>query len=125
MFSSFTDTSGNDLYSTEAITSFSDGAIHEDELLKCYMNCLFHEYEVVDDNGEFHMEKVKERIPDSLRAVAIPFLDKCFNVHVDGETQCQRAFLLHECWKKADPLVSEQDCFDWAVIILLFRSGSH
>lgn len=31
----------------EAIREFSDGQIHEDEKLKCYMNCIFHEVNVV------------------------------------------------------------------------------
>lgn len=31
----------------EAIKEFSDGQIHEDEKLKCYMNCVFHETKVV------------------------------------------------------------------------------
>lgn len=31
----------------EAIKEFSDGQIHEDEKLKCYMNCVFHEAKVV------------------------------------------------------------------------------
>lgn len=74
-------------------------------MLKCYMNCMFHEYEIVDDAGEFHMEKVKAKIPDSVREVALRLLDTCFDVHVDGETQCHRAFMLHSCWKKADPYV--------------------
>lgn len=33
--------------SEEAIKEFSDGKIHEDEKLKCYMNCIFHEVKVV------------------------------------------------------------------------------
>lgn len=33
--------------SEEAIKEFSDGQIHEDEKLKCYMNCIFHEAKVV------------------------------------------------------------------------------
>lgn len=33
--------------SEEAITEFSDGKHHEDEKLKCYMNCVFHEIKVV------------------------------------------------------------------------------
>lgn len=33
--------------SEEAIKEFSDGQIHEDEKLKCYMNCIFHEVGVV------------------------------------------------------------------------------
>lgn len=36
--------------SEEAIREFSDGQIHEDEKLKCYMNCIFHEIEVVSVN---------------------------------------------------------------------------
>lgn len=31
----------------EAITEFSDGKHHEDDKLKCYMNCVFHESRVV------------------------------------------------------------------------------
>ena len=31
----------------EAIKKFSDEEIHEDEKLKCYMNCIFHETNVV------------------------------------------------------------------------------
>lgn len=31
----------------EAIKEFSDGQIHEDEKLKCYMSCIFHETNVV------------------------------------------------------------------------------
>lgn len=33
--------------SEEAIVEFSEGKIHEDEKLKCYMNCVFHEVKVV------------------------------------------------------------------------------
>lgn len=91
--------------SEAAILEFSDGKIHDDPVVKCYMNCMFHEYEIVDDDGEFHTEKVIDKIPDSLKAVAIPLLNTCFNVHVDGETQCDRAHLLHKCWKLADPVV--------------------
>lgn len=34
----------------EAIRKFSDEQIHEDEKLKCYMNCVFHETKVVSLN---------------------------------------------------------------------------
>ena len=30
----------------ESIKEFSDGEIHEDPKVKCYMNCLFHEVKV-------------------------------------------------------------------------------
>lgn len=38
--------------SEEAIKEFSDGQIHEDEKLKCYMNCVFHEAKVVSSDSE-------------------------------------------------------------------------
>lgn len=34
----------------EAIKEFSDGKAHEDEKLKCYMNCVFHETKVVSSS---------------------------------------------------------------------------
>lgn len=40
----------------EAIKEFSDGQIHEDEKLKCYMNCVFHETKVVSRNHEKHFK---------------------------------------------------------------------
>lgn len=92
----------------ESIIQFSDGEAHNDPILKCYMNCMFHEYLIVDDNGEFHMDKVKAKLPPSVREVAFRLLDACFNVHTDGETQCDRAHLLHLCWKKTDPYVCTQ-----------------
>ena len=42
----------------EAITEFSDGKIHEDEALKCYMNCIFHETRVVSVDGLLFLYKV-------------------------------------------------------------------
>lgn len=69
------------------------------------MNCLFHEYEVVDDGGDLHVDKVKIKIPDSVKEVAYRLLDTCLGAHEPGETLCDRAFLLHTCWKQADPVV--------------------
>lgn len=34
----------------EAIRKFSDEQIHEDQQLKCYMNCVFHETKVVSSS---------------------------------------------------------------------------
>lgn len=38
----------------EAIREFSDGKIHEDDKLKCYMNCMFHETKVVSKKRKFY-----------------------------------------------------------------------
>lgn len=91
----------------EAIKEFSDGEIHEDEKLKCYMDCLFKEAKVVDDNGELHMEKLAthiERLDEEIQLIAIHMGRKCFKPK--GDNQCERAFWYHKCWKTADPKVS-------------------
>lgn len=86
-----------------AIKEFSDGEIHEDEALKCYMNCLFHEFDVVDDNGDVHLEKLFAAIPASLRDLLVNASKNC--VHPEGDTLCHKAWWFHQCWKKADPVV--------------------
>ncbi|KAH8344076.1 hypothetical protein KR084_004070 [Drosophila pseudotakahashii] len=87
----------------EAIKEFSDGQIHEDEALKCYMNCLFHEFEVVDDNGDVHMEKLFNAIPgEKLRNILMEASKGC--THPEGDTLCHKAWWFHQCWKKADPV---------------------
>lgn len=91
---------------TEAIREFSDGEIHEDEALKCYMDCLFKEGKVVDENGELHLEKLAthiEKLDEEIQAIAIQMGKKCLKVQ--GANQCERAFWYHKCWKSADPKV--------------------
>lgn len=85
---------------------FSDGEIHEDEKLKCYMNCVFHEGHVVDDAGELHLEKLAEGVEmlgPEVEAIALAMGKKCLKPV--GDTQCERAFWYHKCWKTADPKV--------------------
>lgn len=88
----------------EAIKKFSDEEIHEDELLKCYMYCVFDEMDVLHDDGEVHLEKVLDLMPDSMHDLAINMGKRC--LYPKGDTTCDRAFWLHSCWKKADPVVS-------------------
>ncbi|XP_030080163.1 general odorant-binding protein 83a-like [Drosophila hydei] len=52
---------------TASIKEFSDGALHEDEKHNYYMNCLFHEFEVVDDNGDAHLDTLFRSVPHSIR----------------------------------------------------------
>ncbi|XP_005176973.2 general odorant-binding protein 83a [Musca domestica] len=86
----------------EAIKKFSDEEIHEDELLKCYMYCVFDEMDVLHDDGEVHLEKVLDLMPDSMHDLAINMGKRC--LYPKGDTTCDRAFWLHSCWKKADPV---------------------
>lgn len=88
----------------EAIKKFSDEEIHEDEKLKCYMNCLFHEAKVVDDNGDVHLEKLHDSLPSSMHDIAMHMGKRC--LYPEGETLCDKAFWLHKCWKQSDPKVN-------------------
>lgn len=91
---------------TEAIREFSDGHIHEDEALKCYMDCLFKEAHVVDEKGDLHLEKLAthvEKLDEEIQMIAINMGRKCLKVQ--GANQCERAFWYHKCWKSADPKV--------------------
>lgn len=91
---------------TEAIKEFSDGQIHEDEKLKCYMNCLFHEAKLIDDNGEVHFEKIHTHVDkwdEEIRAIAKNILAPCTTPV--GDNPCERAFSVHKCWKTTDPKV--------------------
>ncbi|GAB0088167.1 Pheromone-binding protein-related protein 6 [Sergentomyia squamirostris] len=86
----------------EHIKEFSDGVEHiEDDALKCYMNCLFHEFEVVDDTGHVHFEKLFDRLPESMRDIALPIIKNC--MEPVGANLCEKAYWLHKCWKTQDP----------------------
>lgn len=88
----------------EAIKEFSDGEVHEDEKLKCYMYCVFDETDVLHEDGEVHLEKLLDRMPDSMHDIAVNMGKRC--LYPKGDTKCERAFWLHRCWKQADPKVN-------------------
>lgn len=92
-------------FSLDAIKRFSDEEIHEDEALKCYMNCLFHELNLVNDNGEAHLEKIFDLIPKEHEDILLNMGKRCLYPPKD-KSLCEQAFWLHSCWKKADPVVS-------------------
>nr|AKB92821.1 odorant binding protein 2b [Zeugodacus tau] len=85
----------------EAIKEFSDGDVHEDELLKCYMYCVFEETDVLHEDGEVHLEKILDSLPESMHVIALHMGKKC--LYPKGDNKCERAFWLHRCWKEADP----------------------
>lgn len=92
------------MFSLEAIKKFSDGAIHEDEKLKCYMSCIFHEGKLVDDDGHLHMEKLSAGIAQldaEVQDIANAMKTQCMKP--EGNTHCETAFWYHKCWKTADP----------------------
>lgn len=92
---------------TEAIKKFSDVEVHDDEKLKCYMNCLFHEAKVVDEKGELHLERLAEgldMLKPEIQEIALGMGKKC--LIAEGSNLCEKAFWYHKCWKNADPKVS-------------------
>lgn len=70
------------------------------------MDCLFKEANVVDENGELHIEKLAthiEKLDEEIQLIAIHMGKKC--LRPTGDNQCERAFWYHKCWKSADPKV--------------------
>lgn len=92
----------------EAIKEFSDGEIHDDANLKCYMHCIFVEANAVDEHGEVHLEKLQVHIEDldrEIQNIAIGMGKKC--LYPEGDTLCEKAYWFHKCWKTNDPKVSK------------------
>ncbi|EDS29382.1 odorant binding protein [Culex quinquefasciatus] len=88
--------------SEDAIKRFSDQEIHEDDNLKCYMNCLFHKAGVVNDKGEFHYVKIQDFLPESMHLITLNWFKRC--LYPQGENLCEKAFWLNKCWKERDPV---------------------
>lgn len=86
----------------DAIKRFSDQEIHEDDNLKCYMNCLFHKAGVVDDKGEFHYVKIQDFLPESMHLITLNWFKRC--LYPQGDNLCEKAFWLNKCWKERDPV---------------------
>lgn len=76
------------------------------------MNCLFHEVNVVDDNGELHYEQLKRLLPDNLKEFVQHIIDACESHVPQGGTQCDRAWSWHVCFKQTDPVVNISDFYD-------------
>lgn len=90
---------------SDLIKEFSDGEIVDDENLKCYMNCLFHEMEVVHDNGNVNLEKVQDAYgnDDEMHVILLHMMKRC--LYPKGDNLCEKAYWLNKCWKNADPTV--------------------
>lgn len=58
----------------------------------------------MDEDGNVHLEKLHDMLPESMHDIAMHMGKKC--LYPQGDTQCERAFWLHKCWKTADPKVS-------------------
>lgn len=88
----------------EAIKEFSDGEIHEDEALKCYMYCIFEEAGAVHANGEVHLEELADHLStydDDVQEIFFHMGRRC--LRPVGENLCERGFWFHKCWKTYDP----------------------
>ncbi|XP_058813897.1 general odorant-binding protein 83a-like [Topomyia yanbarensis] len=89
--------------SEASIARFNGVEIFDDDVqLKCYMECMFRQFNVTKPDGDVDMIGVYHAIPKQLKTVALKVYNKCRDV-VDGGTLCERAFSHHKCWKQTDP----------------------
>ncbi|XP_055305303.1 pheromone-binding protein-related protein 6-like [Sitodiplosis mosellana] len=90
----------------EAIKEFSDGEIHEDASLKCYMYCVFELLELMNDKGQLFVMRLADHIEsnydDEIQTIALNMGRKC--LRPEGDNNCERAFWYHKCWKSKDPV---------------------
>lgn len=77
----------------------------DDEKLKCYMNCLFAEADLTDNDGLLHLEKLVdtlELLDEESQMIFLKMAKRC--LRPEKTTQCETAFWFHKCWKTADPV---------------------
>ncbi|XP_073950523.1 general odorant-binding protein 83a-like [Choristoneura fumiferana] len=87
------------------VDQFSKGTMVDDDKLKCYMKCIFLEFQVLDETtGLFRYEKMLGLIPQEMKSVAYEMGRNCIHFKGEGGADlCQVSFDLHRCWQKADP----------------------
>ncbi|KAJ6637804.1 Pheromone-binding protein-related protein 6 [Pseudolycoriella hygida] len=90
---------------SDMIKEFSEGETVDDENLKCYMNCMFHEMEVVHDNGNVNLEKIQDAYGDGneMHLILLNMMKRC--LYPKGDNLCEKAYWLNKCWKNADPVL--------------------
>nr|AFD34182.1 odorant binding protein 6 [Argyresthia conjugella] len=87
------------------VKQFEKGDMVDDGKFKCYLKCMFVEFNVLDEaTGQFHYEKMLSMIPADMRTIAFDMGKNC--IHFKGENGadlCQVSYDLHKCWQKSDP----------------------
>lgn len=66
---------------------------------------MFHEMEVVHDNGNVDLEKVQDAYGDNdeMHLILLNMMKRC--LYPKGDNLCEKAYWLNKCWKNADPKV--------------------
>lgn len=70
------------------------------------MSCVFQEAKVVNEHGDLDYDKMIshfQQLDKEFQTIGFNMARKC--LRAKGDTQCERAFWYHQCWKKADPKV--------------------
>lgn len=93
---------------TEAIKEFDIGEIHEDASLKCYMFCTFEYLGLISKRGELFVMRLADHIESNYDAEVKDITNqmgrKCL-YPPENESNCEKAFYYHKCWKQQDPKV--------------------
>lgn len=73
------------------------------------MDCLFHHFKVVDDQGHFDHDKTIAKLTaewaEDLQPIVISIAGPCKPKQIFTPDMCENAYALHECWKATDPYV--------------------
>ncbi|XP_063387196.1 general odorant-binding protein 83a-like [Cydia fagiglandana] len=87
------------------VDDFSKGTMVDDEKLKCYMKCIFLEFQVLDETtGHFRYERMLAALPQEMKSIAYEMGRNCIHFKGEGAANlCQVSYDLHRCWQQADP----------------------
>ncbi|CAG9134051.1 hypothetical protein JYU34_018793 [Plutella xylostella] len=87
------------------VDQFNKGTMVDDPTFKCYLKCMFLEFEVLDPtSGHFRYEKMLGILPQEMKPIAMEMGKNC--IHFKGEEGsdlCEVSYQLHQCWQKASP----------------------
>lgn len=80
-----------------------------DTTLKCYIKCVMLEFKTMDEDGRLDPSPAIELLSKSERWIQKIMFDmgkKCVRAkYPKGIDLCERAFLIHKCFKETDPVV--------------------
>lgn len=94
-------------YFSASIQQFSDGELHDDPKLKCYMHCVFHETGMIDDppnEKRINIVRIHEVFEQTEEyQIILDMMRKC--LYPEGDDMCEKSYKLNKCWKESDPKV--------------------
>ncbi|XP_006620447.1 general odorant-binding protein 83a-like [Apis dorsata] len=87
----------------EVVEATEYGEFPEDEKLKCYFNCVFEKFNVMDKkNGKIKYDLLKKIIPEAFKEIGKEMIDSCSSI--DSDDKCEKSFMFMKCMFEVNPI---------------------